>query len=535
MTISNTPKPAYIYKNGTWYPISAPVNTAANYDWTGDHDFSGPVSFEEVLAARGGINNFQNPAARDLAIPSPVANGTVVFIRQDSLGNTINQIQYYSGGTWVNYNNIVINEKTASYTVALHDVDKLIKVNSTSNLEVIIPNDSTTNFPVGSRVEIGRYGSGEVTIVTPSGSGVTIRSVQNIYSIPFQYGSAVITKIANNEWWVFFSSFIGVTTTTASTTISTTESTTQPTTEPTTEPTSGTTDSTPEPTPTQTTATGIWYTYCGNVAAGYPPGTVIGPVYEAGGNCQTRFDQLTALEEIGSGWNCAPGNSSTSSVSAASCGTTTQATTAAPTTIWYGAACCDGSRIVRNSSASESAVIDALDAACGGTITEQSVVSVFGQFDEANYPSTSCSVGTTTTTTTSSSTTAATTTAAPVWYCTAIDCSAPGGPEEYTFQSTTGDQTGTCIACNQTDYPFAPSTSCCDSTTTAATTTAAPETTTTAAPQTTTAEPQTTTAAPATTTTAAPATTTAPGIRTCNGEPEPYPYECFCTEAGWMC
>jgi hypothetical protein len=205
--ISNTPKPAYIYKDGTWYPISAPVNTAANYDWTGSHVFSSAVSFEEVLKAKAGVNNFQNPAARDLAIPAPVASGTVVFVRQDALGNTINQIQYYSGGAWVNYNNIVIDEKTSSYTVALHDVDKLIKVNSTSNLEVIIPNDSTTNFAVGSRIEIGRYGTGNVTVTTPVGSGVTIRAVQNTYAIPYQYGSAVITKIAANEWWVFFSSF----------------------------------------------------------------------------------------------------------------------------------------------------------------------------------------------------------------------------------------------------------------------------------------------------------------------------------------
>jgi hypothetical protein len=200
MAISNTPRPAYIYKDGTWYPISSPVNTAANYDWTGDHDFSGPVSFEEVLAARGGINNFQNPAARDLAIPSPVASGTVVFIRQDSVGNTINQIQYYSGGTWINYNNIVINEKTASYTIALHDVDKLIKVNSTSNLEVTIPAQASVNFPIGSRIEVMRYGTGEVSIVVASGSGVTVRSKYNNNKISVQYSGAMLTKIGSDEW-----------------------------------------------------------------------------------------------------------------------------------------------------------------------------------------------------------------------------------------------------------------------------------------------------------------------------------------------
>ena len=150
MPISNTPRPAYIYKNGTWYPISSPVNTAANYDWTGSHTFSSTTTFTDVLRARAGVNNFQNPAARNTAIPSPV-NGTVVFVRQDDNGNTIHQIQYYNQPTssWVNYDQVVVEEKTASYTIGLHDVNKLIRVNSSSNLEVLIPAQASlnSNFP----------------------------------------------------------------------------------------------------------------------------------------------------------------------------------------------------------------------------------------------------------------------------------------------------------------------------------------------------------------------------------------------------
>lgn len=200
--ISSVSKVAYIYDSATstWYPTAGLASTSADYDWTGDHNFSTSVSFEEVLQAKAGVNNFQNPAARDLAIPTPVANGTAVFVRQDALGNTINQIQYYSGGTWVNYTNIVINEKTASYTIALNDVDKLIRVNSTSNLEVTIPAESSANFPIGSRVEVMRYGTGEVSIVAASGSGVTVRSKYNNNKISVQYSGAMLTKIGSNEW-----------------------------------------------------------------------------------------------------------------------------------------------------------------------------------------------------------------------------------------------------------------------------------------------------------------------------------------------
>ena len=155
--ISSSSKVAYIYdaSTDTWYPTAGLASTSADYSWTGDHSFASQTTFDSVLSAKAGVNNFQNAEARDAALPSP-ASGTVAFIRQDASSNVINQIQYYSNGTWVNYKNVKIDEKVASYTVGLHDVDKLIKVNSTSNLEVIIPNDSAANFPVGSRVEIGR-------------------------------------------------------------------------------------------------------------------------------------------------------------------------------------------------------------------------------------------------------------------------------------------------------------------------------------------------------------------------------------------
>jgi hypothetical protein len=200
-TISSNSKVAYIYDEATdtWYPTAGLASTSANYSWTGTHNFSSSVSFNSVVSAKAGVNNFQNPTARDAAITSPVS-GLVVFIRQDNSGNTINQIQYYSGSAWVNYNNIIINEKTASYTIALHDVDKLIRVNSTSDLEVTIPAAASVNFPIGSRLEVIRYGTGEVSIVAASGSGVTIRSKNNNKKISVQYSGAMLTKVDSDEW-----------------------------------------------------------------------------------------------------------------------------------------------------------------------------------------------------------------------------------------------------------------------------------------------------------------------------------------------
>lgn len=201
-TISSNSKVAYIYDSATdtWYPTAGLASTSANYSWTGTHNFSSSVSFNSVLLAKAGVNNFQNPAARDVAIPSPVASGTVVFIRQNAAGDTINQIQYHSGGTWINYDSIIIDEETLSYTLKAFDVSKMIKMNSSSNLEFLIPANSVENIPVGSRVEVMRYGSGEVTILPVSGSGVVVRSKNNNTKISTQYSGAMLTKIGTNEW-----------------------------------------------------------------------------------------------------------------------------------------------------------------------------------------------------------------------------------------------------------------------------------------------------------------------------------------------
>lgn len=205
--ISSVPKVAYIYdaQSDTWHPTAGFANTSEDYVWSGDHTFEqtvtfeNAVTFETVFNAQGGVNNFQNPAARDAAITSPT-NGIVAFVRQDNSGNVLNQIQYYYNGFWVNHTLVTIEEKATSYTIQLSDLDRLIKVNSSSNLEVIIPPESSVNFPVGSRLEVFRAGTGEVSIVAQSGSGVTIRSKFNDARISAQYSGAMLTKVGADEW-----------------------------------------------------------------------------------------------------------------------------------------------------------------------------------------------------------------------------------------------------------------------------------------------------------------------------------------------
>jgi hypothetical protein len=94
-------KAAYVYSqaNDTWYQVSGKTDISGTFEWTGLHTHLSSLTAADHFVAKKGTNNFLNPAARDSAIPSPIA-GTVCLIRQNAGGDTINEIQVYIGGSW---------------------------------------------------------------------------------------------------------------------------------------------------------------------------------------------------------------------------------------------------------------------------------------------------------------------------------------------------------------------------------------------------------------------------------------------------
>lgn len=200
-TISNNSKVAYIYEQSTdtWHPVSGVVNTSVDYDWSGANSFSGTVSFDQVIRAKAGVNNFLNPTERDGIITMPT-NGIVAFVRQDDLGNTINQVQYYHNGSWRFVNDSTnFSSQTSSYSLSLDDVGRTVIVDSATPTTVQIPLNSSLPFIVGQRLEIIRVGSGEVSITGESGS-VIINSKNNNKKIAAQYAGAVLIKTDTNTW-----------------------------------------------------------------------------------------------------------------------------------------------------------------------------------------------------------------------------------------------------------------------------------------------------------------------------------------------
>ena len=95
-------KAAYVYNvaDDTWYQVSGKTDISGTFEWTGLHTHLSNFTTAEASVAKKGTNNFLNPAARDAAIPSPAA-GTICLIRQNAGGDTIHQLQFYNGSSWV--------------------------------------------------------------------------------------------------------------------------------------------------------------------------------------------------------------------------------------------------------------------------------------------------------------------------------------------------------------------------------------------------------------------------------------------------
>ena len=95
-------KPGYIYNvaDDTWYELSGKTDTSGTFEWAGLQSYLSAVTMLESLVAKKGINNYLNPSARDTSITSPIA-GSICLIRQDGSGNTIHQLQFYNGSSWI--------------------------------------------------------------------------------------------------------------------------------------------------------------------------------------------------------------------------------------------------------------------------------------------------------------------------------------------------------------------------------------------------------------------------------------------------
>lgn len=92
---------------------------------------------------------------------------------------------------------LTINLETASYTLVASDAGKIIEINSATGVVLTVPNDSTTNFPVGTTITITQVGAGQITVA--GATGVTVHANPGL-KLAGQWAEAALYKRAADEW-----------------------------------------------------------------------------------------------------------------------------------------------------------------------------------------------------------------------------------------------------------------------------------------------------------------------------------------------
>jgi hypothetical protein len=98
---------------------------------------------------------------------------------------------------------LYLENKTIAYTITGADSGKFIIVNSSSNLNITLPQTTTETINEGFYCKIIRRGSGTVTLVTQGSD--TIESKNSYVSISPRYGEITVVKIVNgtpNTWYL---------------------------------------------------------------------------------------------------------------------------------------------------------------------------------------------------------------------------------------------------------------------------------------------------------------------------------------------
>lgn len=89
------------------------------------------------------------------------------------------------------------NVQSDSYTLVIGDAFKLVTINAASAKNLIVPPNSSEAFPVGTRIDIGQDGAGQVTVVADS--GVTIHTPETL-KLRKQRAKATLIKRDVDLW-----------------------------------------------------------------------------------------------------------------------------------------------------------------------------------------------------------------------------------------------------------------------------------------------------------------------------------------------
>ncbi|MGI5892002.1 MAG: glycine-rich domain-containing protein [Bacillota bacterium] len=110
---------------------------------------------------------------------------------------------------------VEVKEVNTNYTLTLDNAGDLLKCTNTNDITITVPTDTDVDFPIGTEIELIRYGAGDVAVDAPA--GVTIINPNNITPpdintilkykgndriLTTQFTSIVLKKIGVNDWFL---------------------------------------------------------------------------------------------------------------------------------------------------------------------------------------------------------------------------------------------------------------------------------------------------------------------------------------------
>jgi hypothetical protein len=110
------------------------------------------------------------------------------------------------GGTTSASAALAFNAQTGTtYTFVLADADnKLVTASNAAAQTYSIPTDATTNFPVGTQINLIQIGAGQVTVQAATSGTTTVVSTGATAASPkcrVQYSAITLVKRATDSWY----------------------------------------------------------------------------------------------------------------------------------------------------------------------------------------------------------------------------------------------------------------------------------------------------------------------------------------------
>lgn len=168
------------------------------------------IKFDWFLRVRNAINNL----ASGLSWGNIDKTGASITDIADRKHNDLQSIQGGSTGSYYHLTSAQINEFNAkadktlvfnnqtgsTYTLALTDAIKYIRMNNASAQTLVVPPNADVAIPVGSTCHVRQVGAGQVTIVADT--GVTILTPETL--LLRKEGAIIsLTKVDTNTWEIY--------------------------------------------------------------------------------------------------------------------------------------------------------------------------------------------------------------------------------------------------------------------------------------------------------------------------------------------